>query len=277
MGYGLHGVMLVNEPLMDPIFEGQQSRPLAFKHPGNGNAGPFCHDLRDIFSIHLFFQHFPAFLDFTELRGRLFELLLQVHDDPIAQFCHSSQFSLSFILLGFQFGMLDLLLLPADGLDHFLFDLPMSPQRRPLLMKVGQFLLEIRQPRLRVAVFFPLDGLPFNFELLGPSFDAVEFLRHGVDFDPELRRGFIHEINGLVGKKSVGDVTIAQLSRRNNRPIGDADTMVYLVPFLESPENRNGVIDIGFVNEYRLEPSLECGIFFNVLPIFVNGRCTDRP
>ena len=51
--------------------------------------------------------------------------------------------------------------------------------------------------------------------------------------------------------------------------------MEHFVPLLESSENSNAVFHCRFVHQHRLKTPLQCCVFFNILPVFVQRRRTD--
>ena len=63
---------------------------------------------------------------------------------------------------------------------------------------------------------------------------------------------------------------------RNQGRVFDADPMMNLVPFLESPQNRNRVFHRWLFHEHGLETTLESRVFFYMLAIFIQGRCPDQ-
>jgi len=50
--------------------------------------------------------------------------------------------------------------------------------------------------------------LPLDLELDDPALKFVDLRRNRIDFNPESRGGFIDEIDGLVRKESIGDVSL---------------------------------------------------------------------
>ena len=51
--------------------------------------------------------------------------------------------------------------------------------------------------------------------------------------------------------------------------------MVGLIPGLEPPKDRDGILDARFADIDRLEASFEGGVFFDVLAVFIERRCAD--
>ena len=55
----------------------------------------------------------------------------------------------------------------------------------------------------------------------------------------------------------------------------DAHAVVDFVTLLQSAQDRDGVLHRRLVHLHRLEPTLERGVLFNVLAVFVQGRGAD--
>ena len=52
--------------------------------------------------------------------------------------------------------------------------------------------------------------------------------------------------------------------------------MVDFVAFLEASKNCDRVLDAWLVHHHRLEPALQSGVLFDILPVFVKRRRPDR-
>ena len=48
-----------------------------------------------------------------------------------------------------------------------------------------------------------------------------------------------------------------------------------LVAFLQTTKNGNGIFHSRLIDKHRLEPTFQSGILFDILPIFIQRRCTD--
>ena len=83
------------------------------------------------------------------------------------------------------------------------------------------------------------------------------------------------EIDGLVGQETVGDVAMTHDGGRDDGTVLYPNAVVSLVSLLQSAENRDGVLDGGFIDEDGLESTFEGGIRFDVLSIFIERGGTD--
>ena len=127
----------------------------------------------------------------------------------------------------------------------------------------------------RRHVGFLAQRLSFDFELHDASLDFVDFLRHRVDFNSQLRRRFVNQIDGFVGQEAIADVAIGQTWPQHHGAVDNAHAMMHFVPFLQSAQNGDRAFDTGLTNENRLKATFECGVLFDVLAVFVKRRRAD--
>ena len=104
----------------------------------------------------------------------------------------------------------------------------------------------------------------------------IEFFRLGVNFHLDARCRFINQVNSLVRKETIGNVAGGKFSSSHNRRVGNFDTMMNFVLFLQTAQNSNRVFDARFVDDHFLETTFQSGIFFDVLSVLVQGCRTDH-
>ena len=75
---------------------------------------------------------------------------------------------------------------------------------------------------------------------------------------------------------TIGDVAIGQVGRRDQRLVGDGDTMVGLVTIAQALEDLDGVGHRGLFHLDGLESPLQRGVFLQVFAVFVERGGTDR-
>ena len=66
----------------------------------------------------------------------------------------------------------------------------------------------------RSWLFLAADGFTLNFELHDAALHLIQLHGHGVQLDAELGGGLVHQVDGLVGQKPVGDVARCSAPRR---------------------------------------------------------------
>jgi len=86
---------------------------------------------------------------------------------------------------------------------------------------------------------------------------------------------FVHQVDRFVGQEPVGDIAVRQGRGRNQRGVGNPDTVVQFVLFLDAAQDADGVLDGRFFYHDRLETPRQCGVLFHILAVFVQGCGTD--
>ena len=145
-----------------------------------------------------------------------------------------------------------------------------------LFLERDEFALERVESRLRrVILFFGQRGL-LDLELADAPLDHVDLERHRVDLDTQSRRGFVDEVDRLVGELPPADVAVGQHRGRDEGSILDAHPMVDLVPLLQAPQDRDRVLDGRLAHVDLLEPTLERRILLDMLAVLVERGRTDE-
>ncbi len=155
------------------------------------------------------------------------------------------------------------------------FGLPDFFQIGIFFFQFGDFHLQDFQAFFRRGVAFVFHGLALDFQLNQASFELIHRFRFGVHFHSDPAGGFIDQIDGFVRQLPVGYVTVRQHCGGNDGRIGDVDTVMDFVTFLQAAQNGDGVFDAGFVDQHLLKTPFQRGVFFDVLPIFVQCRGAD--
>src|SRR5512144_139140 len=70
---------------------------------------------------------------------------------------------------------------------------------------------------------------------------------------------------------------MGQGGRGNNGAVGDANTVMHFVFFLEATKNRYGILNRGLADEDRLKSPFQGRVFLDALAILVKGGSTDAP
>ena len=184
------------------------------------------------------------------------------------------------LTLALQIGHLSL-----DPVDFFLdvrAALHLGLFRLPDFFEVVVFALEFFQLFLDELqalqgsfVLFLLHRLALDLELDHAPVELVHHLRLGVDFHLDAGGRFVDQVNRLVRQKAVGNVTVRKLRRRDNRRVGNLDTVVQLITLLQPAQNGDGRLNCRLIDLNLLEAALQRGVFFNVLAVFIERRRPD--
>ncbi len=99
----------------------------------------------------------------------------------------------------------------------------------------------------------------------------------GLEFDLHLepRRGFVDQVDRLVGQEAVGDVAVGQGRGGHDRGIRDAHAVMELVLLLEAAQDRNGVLNGRFGHVDGLEPPRQGSVLLDVLLVFIERGGAD--
>src|SRR5713226_7415536 len=126
-----------------------------------------------------------------------------------------------------------------------------------------------------MRIIFFQERLAFNFELHDTPLDLVNLHGQGIDLHPQAGRRLIDQVNGLVRKEAVRNITVGKRGRGENRRILDAHSVVHFIALLQPAQNGYSVFDRRFADQYQLEPALQRGIFLDVLFVFVERGGAD--
>ena len=204
------------------------------------------------------------------------ELAFQFGYAPVPQLGRLGQVEVALRSLGLTPQRVHLLLDRRDLRDVLLLGAPAVTESGELLALVGELLAQGRQALGTGDVGLLGQRHLFDLEPAYRALDLVNLDRPGIDLHPEAGRGLVHEVDRLVGQEPVGDVPVGQGGRRDQCGVRDADTMVDLVALLQTSKNPNGVRHARLAHQHRLEPSLQGGILFDVLAIFVQCGRADH-
>ena len=205
----------------------------------------------------------------------LLQLGFQLRQLAVLDLRRALQIAAAGLLVGFEAQRLDLLLQVADAGDGFALLLPARAQSCGLLAELGDFALYMLQPLFGVGIALALEGLALDFERGGLALQLVDLRRHGADLDGERGRGFVDQVDGLVGQEAVGDVAMRERGRGDDGRVLDADLVVRLVALLEAAQDGDGVLDVGLADVDDLEAALQRCVFLDVLAVLVERGGAD--
>ena len=160
-------------------------------------------------------------------------------------------------------------------LNRLFLLLPVRGETTPFFLEVGQLFFELRQPLHGGFVPFLAERFAFDLQLHDAPLDLIQLGRHRIDFHAELRCGLVDEIDGLVREEPVGDVPIREDRRRDQRGVLEFHAVVNLVPVPQSSQDTDRIFNSRLSYDHRLEPTLECGVLFDVLAILIQRGRTN--
>ena len=172
-------------------------------------------------------------------------------------------------------GLVELLLEVGRTPELLLLGHATGGQPRRILPRARRAPSRSGEPFLRRLVLLQLQRLALDLELHDAAVELVERLGLGIDLHPQPRRGFVDQVDRLVGQEAVGDVAVRQRRRRDQRRIGDAHLVVLLVFLLEAAQDRDRVLDAGLVDQDRLETPGQSRVLLDMLAVFVERGRAD--
>ena len=129
---------------------------------------------------------------------------------------------------------LDLLAQLARLLHGSFFFFPVEFDALRLFAGLGEFLPQHVEPPLAGLVLLLRERRLLDFETERLARELVELLRHRIHFGADQRAGLVHEVDGLVGQKAIGDVAVRQRDRGDEGVVLDAHAVVQLEALLDA-------------------------------------------
>src|SRR5688572_12583641 len=267
--------VLPDDALVEARFHLEELLDLAFHQAADRNAGPLADHFGDVFFVHFLLQHALGFLQLLKAGFLVLDLGLELRDPAVLQLRRLCVVAGALRLLDFELHLFETLLQLAAFLDRGLLLLPMRAQLGRLFLEVGEVLFELRETLLRRRILFLAECLALDLELHRPPLHLVELHRQRVDLHAQLRRRFVHQVDGLVGQEAIGDVAVRQYRGRHQRRVLELDAVMDLVAFTQAAQDADGVFDARFADVNRLEAAFERRIFLDVLLVFVERGGAD--
>ena len=139
-----------------------------------------------------------------------------------------------------------------------------------------QFRIECIQTLLAGHIGFFGKGNFLNLKLHDASLHDIDLGRHRINFDSQFAGCFVHQVDGLVGQKSIGEVAVGKHRGAHQCVVLNSHTVVHLVALLQPAQDRNGVFDGGLTHVHLLESAFECSVLFDMGPVFVERCCANH-
>ena len=270
--HGHDGLVLADNAQVQLLGQLQQLLAFGLQEPGHGDAGPAGDDLGDVVGADLLAQQaLFVLLD----AGAFLKLLSEAGQGRIGQLRGAAEVAGALGLVDLVPRGLDLGLEAADPVDLALLALPLLAQGGLLGPKLRKLVLQLAEALAGGLVLLLAQGLALDLELHGLAVHLVELRGQRVDFGADHGAGLVDEVDGLVGQLPVGDVATGEHHSLYQGGVADAHAVVHLEALLEAPEDGDGVLDAGLLDQDRLEAALQGRILFDVLAVLVHGGGAD--
>ena len=87
--------------------------------------------------------------------------------------------------------------------------------------------------------------------------------------------GFVQSIDGFVGQRTIADVSFGQRNTSLNRLRSVGHIVVIFISLLDVIEDLQSIFRRGRLKLYFLKTAIQCTVFLDALPKFVDGRGAD--
>ena len=201
----------------------------------------------------------------------LLQLLLERGQLAVANLGDALQVAGALCALGLHAQLVDPVRDLADPVERGLLLRPAAGEPGVTLLRVGELPLDRLAHLLRLLAHRG----ELDLELPHGAVGLVELDRRAVDLHLQAGRGLVDEVDRLVGQLPVGDVTVGEHGRGDERRVADPDAVVRLVLLLQAAQDRDRVHDRRLADEDRLEAALERSVLLDVLAVLVEGGRPD--
>ena len=276
VGHQPDGFVLAHDPLVQDLVQPEHLLPLPLLQAADRDAGPAGDDCGDLVAGHDLPQQAGAALLGRQPLLLGFQPPFQIGDLAQAQFRGPVQVVVALGLLGVPPQLLQFLAERLHPAKRVALGLPLGPQRVGLGPQVGQFLAQVGQALLAGPVRLLGQRVLLDLQPHHPAGELVEFGRHGVDLGADHRAGLVDQVDRLVRQEPVGDVTVAERDRGDQRAVGDLHPVKDLQALPQAAQDRDGVLHRRLVDHDRLEPALEGRVLLQALAVLVEGRGADQ-
>ena len=171
----LDGLVLTNNPLVELVLNMQELLTLTLHHAGYRYASPPAHHFGNIVGGHLLTNHCLTTLRSLELQLNIGNVIIEFLQLAIAYLSHTAVISLTLSFLGFEFEILDLLLVLLNLIHKTFLSLPFCTERVFFLFVLSNLFVELFD---LILVALALNSLALNLDLFQMTRDLVQFLRH---------------------------------------------------------------------------------------------------
>ena len=247
----------------------------AAHHLGHRDAGCAGYHLGDFLSADLRAQQARLFRRCFSGNLRRFQARLERRQLAILQFSKLVELPLALELGHLRAHALDLFLDRRRALDGSLLTLPDDLEVVVLALQLLELFLDDLQAAHGRLVGLLLDRFALDLELNNATIQLIHDFRLGVDLHADAGRCLVDQVDRLIRQKPVGDVTVGQLGRGDDRRVGDFDTVVQFVTLLQTAQDGDGRLDVRLVDHDFLEATLKRGVLLDVFAIFVKRRRAD--
>ena len=120
-----------------------------------------------------------------------------------------------------------------------------------------------------------LESCLLDLQLHDLSGEFIQLRRHGIELRLDHCTRFIHEVDSLIRKETIADITVGKGCRCYKSGIGNLYAMINLITVLQSTKDRDRILDRRLINHNRLETTFQSRILLNIFPVLIQSRRTN--
>lgn len=192
------------------------------------------------------------------------QFLFQLRNNAVLKFAGTFITAFPFGNVNFYPRLVQLVLDFSNIGQALFFFFPFVFQTFGLGLKPGNLITDEFQTLSGLFVVFLFERLTFDFQLQNTAVKFIKFFRLGINRHTQRTGRLVHQVDGLVGQKTVADVAVGQGSGGNKRTVGNAHAVMKLKLVLDAAQNGNGFLNARFGNENRLKTTGQSSVLFDV-------------
>ena len=274
LGDDAHGLILADNTLVQRIFEMQQLVAFALHQSCGRDTRPALDDLGNFLLRDLVAEQTRLLAALRQF-FLLLQLLFRFGQIAVLQLRGLFEIVTLFGRFNIAVDLLDAFAQLLHAADSVLLIFPLGLHGVERFALFGQFLLQLRQPRLGKLVVLVLERCFLDLHLDDLAVDDVQLGRHGVHFRADHGAGLVNEVDSLVRQETVGDIAVTERRGSDDRVVCDLDAVEDLVPGLQTTQDGDGILHRRLLHQNGLEPALKRGVLFDILAVFVQRRRAD--
>ena len=141
--------------------------------------------------------------------------------------------------------------------------------------QIRQLFLQCRQAVLTQTVGLLLQGGLLDLQLQHFTPQFVQLRRHGIHLCLDQGARFVYQVDGFIRQEPVRNITMGQRRRRDQRGVRNLDSMIYLVPLLQSTQDRDRVFHGRLIHQHLLETAFQRRVLLDILTVLIQRRGSD--
>ena len=270
----LDGCRLTNHLLAQSLRQLHKTLSVRSVQTIYGDSRPVADNMANLARCHFFLQHASVLL-LLDLLFLTLDRLLQVRKDIVLEIRSTRCVVISLCHVDLVLSLRNLVF-QSTKLIHCFFLLFMTHlQRLQLLLHLFQLFLHLLKTRLARFILLVLHSSLLDLQLQLLAFQTIDLFWLTIQLHTDVCAGLIHQINCLIRKESILDVSMTQFCSQNQSGIIDSNAVISLISIFQSTQNTHSVLHTRFSHIHLLESTFECSILLHILLILFQSCSAD--